>query len=167
MLVCGTQFGAHSQTHEDSYIEYVHSLDDIVSSLYNVISGPKGQERDWDLMKYLFHADAKLIPSGQDPSGRYKARFITTQDYIDGSGKWLIENGFFEKEIHREVSTFGNISHVFSTYEAFQSDTDETPFMRGINSIQLLNDGVRWWILNVYWTQESEENPIPDKYLPK
>jgi len=41
------------------------------------------------------------------------------------------------------------------------------PFMRGINSIQLLNDDNRWWIINIYWTQESEENPIPDMYLPK
>jgi hypothetical protein len=42
-----------------------------------------------------------------------------------------------------------------------------TPFARGINSIQLMNDGKRWWIINIYWMQESEENPIPEKYLPK
>jgi hypothetical protein len=27
------------------------------------------------------------------------------------------------------------------------------PFMRGINSIQLFNDGKRWWIVNIYWQQ--------------
>ena len=77
------------------------------------------------------------------------------------------ENGFFEKEIHREVNTFGNITQAFSTYESFRSETDELPFARGINSIQLLNDGNRWWIINIYWTQESEQNPIPEAYLPK
>jgi hypothetical protein len=37
--------------------------------------------------------------------------------------------------------------------------------MRGINSIQLFNDGNRWWIVNIYWQQESAEDPIPDMYL--
>lgn len=92
---------------------------------------------------------------------------MTPDDYIGSSGKWLVENGFFEKEIHRSVNTFGNITHIFSTYESFKSEADDKPFMRGINSIQLLNDGTRWWIINIYWTQESQENPIPKTYLPE
>ena len=39
--------------------------------------------------------------------------------------------------------------------------------MRGINSIQLMNDGERWWIINIFWMQESEEHPIPEAYLPQ
>ena len=91
---------------------------------------------------------------------------MSPDDYIKSSGKWLVENGFFEKEIHRSTDTFGNISQVFSTYESFRSEADKVPFMRGINSIQLLNDGNRWWIINIYWTQESEDRPIPKEYLP-
>ena len=132
-----------------------------------MISGEKGQERDWELMKFLFHPEAKLIPSGKNKEGVYVARYMTTDDYILSNGQWLIDEGFFEKEIHRSVNTFGNITQVFSTYESYKSEADETPFMRGINSIQLLNDGERWWIINIYWTQESQENPIPKEYLPK
>jgi hypothetical protein len=156
-----------AQSSDEKYSNKVQSLDSTISTLYAVISGEKGQERDWELMKYLFHPDAKLIPSGKNKEGVYKARYMTTEDYINSSGEWLVENGFFEKEMHRSVQTFGNITHVFSTYESFKSEADETPFMRGINSIQLLNDGERWWIINIYWTQESEENPIPKEYLPK
>ena len=94
-----------------------------------------------------------------------KARYLKPEDYIKSSGEWLVENGFFEKEIHRTVNTFGNIAQVFSTYESFRSETDKYPFMRGINSIQLLYDGKRWWIINVYWAQESKEQPIPTEYL--
>ena len=79
----------------------------------------------------------------------------------------MVDNGFFEKEINRIEHTFGNITQVFSTYESFRSEADTTPFMRGINSIQLLNDGKRWWVVNIYWTQETKENPIPSIYLPK
>ena len=157
----------NGQTETDNYLKNVQSLDQTIATLYDVISGEKGEARNWDLMKFLFHEDAKLIPSGKNKEGIFKARYMTVQDYIDSSGKWLIENGFFEKEIHRETDTFGNITQVFSTYEAFKSEGDAEPFMRGINSIQLLNDGQRWWIINIYWTQESQENPIPKEYLPK
>lgn len=144
----------------------VLTLDSTIKTLYAVISGEKGEKRNWKQFKFLFKPDAKLIPSGKDKSGNYKVRYMSPDDYIKGSGKWLVKNGFFEKEIHRKVDAFGNITQVFSTYESFYTEADSTPFMRGINSIQLLNDGKRWWVINIYWTQESEDFPIPEKYLP-
>ena len=155
------------QGKEENYLDKVQTLDSTIENLYAVISGEKGEARDWELMRYLFHPDARLIPSGKKEDDTFGARYMTVDDYINTSGDWLIENGFFEKEIHREVNTFGNITQAFSTYESFRSEADELPFARGINSIQLLNDGNRWWIINIYWTQESEQNPIPEAYLPK
>lgn len=157
----------YAQKPETNYIEKVTTLDSTLKTLYNVISGKKGEARNWELFKFLFKPEAKLIPSGKNKQGTYGVRYLSPDDYIKSSGKWLIDNGFFEKEIHRTVSTFGNITQVFSTYESFKSETDEKPFMRGINSIQLLNDGNRWWVINIYWTQETQENPIPKEYLPK
>lgn len=145
----------------------VATLDSTLETLYSVISGDAGVERNWDLFKYLFHKKAKLIPTGKDQEGKIVARYMTPDDYIKSSGKWLLENGFHEVEINREVQTFGNVTHVFSTYESYRKKDDEEPFMRGINSIQLMNDGERWWIINIYWMQESNENPIPEEYLPK
>ena len=155
-----------AQVNENSYLEKVQTLDSTLETLYAVISGEKGEARNWELMRFLFHPDAKLIPTGKNKEGLYNARFMTSDDYIKNNGNWLIENGFFEKEIHRTVNTFGSITQVFSTYESFHSESDSNPFMRGINSIQLLNDGSRWWIINIYWQQETEDNPIPDMYLP-
>ncbi|MGB5417325.1 hypothetical protein [Algibacter sp.] len=143
----------------------VLNLDSTISNLYAVISGEKGIKRNWEQFKFLFKPDAKLIPSGKDRNDNYLVRYMSPDDYIKSSGKWLVDNGFFEKEIHRKVDTFGNITQVFSSYEAFHSESEDKPFMRGINSIQLFNDGERWWIVNIYWAQESEENPIPEKYL--
>lgn len=152
---------------DEKYLKKVKTLDSTLESLYGVISGEKGEARDWDLFRYLFKPDAKLIPSGKNQAGKIGSRYMTPDDYIKSSGKWLYENGFLEKEIFRKTDTFGNMTQVFSTYESFHSEADEEPFMRGINSIQLLNDGERWWIVNIYWTQESEENPIPPNYLKK
>ena len=69
--------------------------------------------------------------------------------------------------VARTVETFGSISQVFSTYESRRRADDEKPFARGINSIQLLNDGSRWWVVTVYWQGERPNNPIPPAYLKK
>jgi len=78
---------------------------------------------------------------------------------------YFAEHGFYEKEIARRTEQFGRIAHVWSIYESRQNPGDPEPFMRGINSIQLFCDGSRWWIVSIYWQQESPEYPIPEKYL--
>ena len=165
ILLCfGFVLNAQESAH--NYLEKVKTLDTTIETLYGVISGEKGEARDWDLFRFLFHPDAKLIPSRKNKEGRVGARFMTPEDYINSSGNYLVENGFHEIELQREVDTFGNITQVFSTYESYRSKLDTAPFMRGINSIQLLHDGDRWWIINIYWMQESKEHPIPKQYLP-
>lgn len=143
------------------------TLDSTIKTLYKTISGGKDVKRNWGQFKFLFHKNAKLIPSGENKDGEFKVRYMSPDDYIKGSGKWLEEHGFFEKEIHRETQQFGNMVHVLSTYESYYSEADEKPFMRGINSIQLLFDNDRWWIINIFWTNETEKNKLPKAYLPK
>jgi hypothetical protein len=70
-------------------------------------------------------------------------------------------------EVSRKVDQFGGIAHVFSTYEARRKADDAQLLARGINSIQLFNDGKRWWIVSVYWQAERPDSPIPAAYLPK
>lgn len=148
------------------YAKDVSSLDNIMEALYASISGEKGELRDWDRFRYLFIKEARLMPSRKNPEGALGYQMMTPNDYVVRSGKWLEENGFFEKEISREVVEYGSLVHVFSTYESYRSEKDEEPFARGINSIQLMNDGKRWWIVQIYWLAETEELPLPEKYLP-
>ena len=144
----------------------VESIDAIMKAVYDVISGDAGKLRDWDRFRSLFHKDARLIPSGKNPqTGVIGARVLTPDDYAKNSGPNLEKNGFHEREISRHVDQYGNIAQVFSTYSSFRKQTDKDPFMRGINSFQLLNDGKRWWVVTIYWQQESPENLIPKEFL--
>lgn len=145
----------------------VQSPDAIITALYDVISGEAGQARDWDRFRSLFHADARLIPTFRRPSGEIVVRVITPEQYITTSGPMLVRDGFFETEIARTQEQYGRVVHAFSTYESRRKAADPAPFMRGINSIQLVNDGTRWWVLTIFWEGETAENPIPGKYLPK
>ena len=140
------------------------TIESTIETLYNVISGDKGEERDWNLFLNLFHKDAKLIPTGPSQESHI-ARYMTPKEYVETSGKWLYENGFHEVGMNNTIERFGNIAHVFSSYESFRKKTDTIPFMRGINSIQLMYDNKRWYVINIFWMQESEKNQIPNKYL--
>jgi hypothetical protein len=156
----------NAQENHDKYAKYTKTIDSTIDAFYKVISGEKGEARDWDLMRYLYHPNARLVATGKNKQGKMKATYITPQTYVENSGKWLVENGFIEEEMHRKVDVFGNIAQVFSSYQCFKSKSDTEPFMRGINGIQLLNVGDRWRIVNVFWMQESEDSPIPKEYLP-
>lgn len=135
----------------------------IVAALYDVISGPAGQQRNWDRLRSLFAAGARMVPSSAGPNAGFRA--LTPDEYIARGQKTLLEHGFHEREIHRTVERFGPVVHVFSTYEA-RRDGDTDPFVRGVNSIQLVHDGSRWWILNLAWSAETPEQKLPAKYLP-
>jgi hypothetical protein len=143
----------------------VSSADALIKAVYDVISGPAGEKRNWDRMRTLFVPDARMIPTGRKANGEGARRSMSAEDYITNSGPFLEKNGFFETEIGRKTEQYGNIVHVFSTYESRKLKGDEKPFMRGINSFQLWNDGKRWWVINIMWESETKENPIPEKYI--
>lgn len=143
----------------------VASADAIVKALYDVISGPAGQKRDWDRMRSLFVPTAHLTVVSGRPDGSTAHHAFTVEQYIERNGPFLETNGFFEQEVARKTEAYAGITHVFSTYESRKSKDDEKPFARGINSIQLLLDGGRWWIVNVLWFGEDEKNPLPERYV--
>ena len=143
----------------------VSSPEAIVAAVYEVISGPAGQKRNWDRMRTLFVPDARMIPTGKRPTGESTRRVLSVEEYITNSGPFLEKDGFFETEIGKKTEQFGNIVHVFSTYESKRTLADEKPFMRGINSFQLWYDGKRWWVITILWQSESKDTPIPEKYI--
>ncbi len=146
--------------------EDVASIDAIIAALYNVISGPAGEARDWDRFRSLHIPEARLIPTGRNETRGFVHFVWSVDEYIDQAGDFLEQSGFFETEIARETDRFGSIAQLFSTYESHRSEDDAEPFQRGINSIQLMYDGSRWWIVTIFWMGERDDAPIPERYLP-
>ena len=141
----------------------VSSESAVIEAVYNVISGPKGQQRDWDRMRSLFVPGARLISAHTGEDGVVTAHVMSVEDYIRLGEPMLKKDGFFEREAHRTEDRFGNIVQVFSTYES-RHEADAKPFQRGINSFQLLFDGHRWWVVTIYWQGETPALPIPKQY---
>jgi hypothetical protein len=101
----------------------------------------------------------------EDKGGQPRARVASHQEFVDASNDSTVKEGFYESEIHRVTERFGNIAHVFSTYES-RTKADGPVIARGINSIELFYDGKRWWIASAVWDDERPGNPIPPEYLP-
>jgi hypothetical protein len=142
----------------------VATIDGLMAALYDVISGPPGQARDWNRMRSLFIPGARMMPVGGKTKDVIGIRLMTVNDYVATSGPLLLEKGFHERELARKTERFGNIAQVFSTYEAKIEKDDVT--LRGINSLQLMFDGKRWWIVSLMWQAESKDVPLPKVYLP-
>ncbi len=143
----------------------VESIDGIMRAIYDVISGPAGQKRDWDRFRSLMAPGARLIPTGRRADGTGGMRVWTAEEYIQAAGPSLETNGFFEREIGRKLERYGNVVHLMSAYDSKRTLNDPAPFARGVNSFQLFFDGKRWWVVTIFWEQETPANPIPAALL--
>lgn len=160
----GTQTASSGSTSEaKANPDDVKSVDAIVAALYDVISGPAGP-RNWDRFRSLFAPKATLAATYKDKQGQLRAIVMTPDDYVTHDASYFDKNPFFEREVARQSEAFGSIFHAFSTYASSKTKGGEA-FERGINSIELYNDGSRWWVLTILWDSERDGNTIPPEYL--
>jgi hypothetical protein len=145
--------------------EDVETLDGILEAYYEVVSRPAGVAADRERDEWIHHPDALVAITGIEPSGSPVILTMTLAEYHDRHGA-AAESAFYEWEVHREVHRFGNVAHVWSTYASSVEPRGEVSG-RGINSIQLYHDGLRWWILSWVFDTERAGNPIPEEYLPE
>lgn len=94
------------------------------------------------------------------PHIRMRAEFHQETDDMEAT------TAFYEAEINREVRQFGNIAHVWSTYETRLSKNAPVA-RRGINSVQLVYDQGRWWIVSWTFDRELPHQPIPATFDPQ
>ena len=140
----------------------VSTIDGMIKAFYDTISGPKGQPRQWGRDRTLYMPGVRFV-SMSERDGKINAGIMTHEQYVNSADRSLVGDGFHEREINRIVRRFGNVAHVFSTYE-FTNDA-KTVKGRGVNSINLYWDGSRWWISSASWDEERPSNPIAKEFL--
>lgn len=145
--------------------EDVQSIDSILKAYYESVSGEKGKPRDWNRLRSLTFPGLRFVTARPMDNNVAIPMELTVDQYVELNTKYFEKGGYFEKEIHRETNTYGNIAQVFSTYEARRDVREPRPYSRGINSMQMLFDGTRWWIVSILWDFERPDvNPLPAKY---
>lgn len=145
--------------------EDVSSIDAIMKSYYEVVSGPAGVERQWARDSSLHFSNPYIVLITDGENGEAVPSQMSLAEFHKSS-RSLVDSGFFEYEIYRVVEERGALAQVWSTYE--WRSTENGPIGgRGINSLQLFNDGKRYWLLSWMFDARKDAPPVPDKYLPE
>jgi hypothetical protein len=128
----------------------VSTLDGVLHALYEVLSGPAGQRRDWERYRSLFVDGARLLVVVAVPGEKPRVRQLTVNDYIQRVEPIFAAEDFWERETSRQTEILGRVAHVLSRYESLR-DPNGPAFEHGANSMQLFYDDLRWWVVSVMW----------------
>lgn len=162
LFVC-TLSVLHAQV-TTKYNDNVSTLDGIMKAYYDVVTVKKGEKPSYERDSLLHWPGVVVGSAGIGKNGKPTFHSMSLKRYHELSDPGLERDGFYEKEISRKVEQFGSIYHVWSTYES-RNGPGGPIIERGINSIELYNDGKRFWILGWFFDSERKNNPIPAKYL--
>jgi hypothetical protein len=154
-------FSVCAQTENAKYAQDVKSIDAIISAYYDVVSGSSQDPWQFERDKYIHSKHAvitRLDDNGNGVSHPLEVEYIP----LALSPK---EN-FYEKELKRTISQFGNMAQVWSAFE-IRTDPNIASEIRGLNSIQLHYEKGRWWIDSWTCEMESDKNSLVNDFMTK
>lgn len=140
----------------------VATIDGIMEASYEVVSGEAGVARAWERDLSLHHPNA-VYSFQEEVNGEWHQVSMSLKDFHQETDTMVAETAFYESEINRETRVFGNIAHVWSTYETRLVKNGPVA-RRGINSVQLYYSENRWWIISWIFDKESENRRIPQTF---
>ena len=138
---------------------------EVFARLYDLISGPADEERDWDEVRKLFHPGALLHSELTLPDGAHQSGTWTVEEFCEAAAAEYRRTGFWEREVACRSECFGNVAQVWSTYESRVENPDAEPVGRGINAAHLLKRDGAWGIVSLIFQIERGTDGIPERYL--
>ena len=150
-----------AQTADKRYTDDVKSISAIIDAYYDVISGSSQDPWQFERDKYIHSENAiitRLDENGDAQSHSLEAEYIP----LALSPK----EDFYEIELKRKVSHFGNMAQVWSAFE-IRTEPTIVSNIRGLNSIQLYFAYGRWWISSWTTEMESDTNSLVADFMMK
>ena len=138
------------------------TLDELIKAIDDAVSGPADKDRA--CLKALLLPEARLSPVIKAEDGTAAPHILTVDGWIDAVRK-RGSAAFYERQVKVSSDVYGHIAHLWSTYE-IRPTPDGKAQVRGINSIQAVNDGSRWRVIEILWQAETPSETIPARYLP-
>ncbi|SFN86688.1 hypothetical protein SAMN04487989_10595 [Bizionia echini] len=154
-------FSIFGQTTNEKYVNDVKTIENIINAYYEVVSGSSTDPWQFERDKYI-HAAHALI-TRIDENGKAQSHALESE-YVPMA--LLPKESFYEKELKRTISQFGNIAQVWSAFEIRTNPEIETN-IRGLNSIQLHYENGRWFIDSWTCEMEFDKNKLVTEFLNK
>jgi hypothetical protein len=155
---------AHAQAPATDPCPSTATLDDLVKAIDAGVTGPADKDRT--CFRALFLPDARLTPLGKNADGGFSPHILTVDGWIEAVRKRGTAQ-LYEHQIKVATQVYGHLAHLWSTYETrVEVDGKTQSNVKGINSIQAVNDGTSWKIQEIVWEAETPAETIPKEYLP-
>lgn len=144
-----------------SQTEQSATAEDVVRSIYRLVSFAPDNPPDWEKVKDHFVPSADVFLRVT----RDSSHIFSVQGFIDDFIKFaerpqVKQNGFSETVVKAITMEFGTIAHVLVLYEA-QITGSQRPPQRGVDSWQLIKDRNQWKILSVTNEIPARDGPLP------
>ena len=117
----------------------------------------------WEFERDKFIHSESAVITRLDENGKAESHTLEAEYIPIGLSP---KEDFYEKELKRKVSKYGNIAQVWSAFE-IRTDPKTESNIRGLNSIQLHYENGRWWIDSWTCEMESEKNNLVTEFLNK
>ena len=138
------------------------TLDELIKAIGDAVSGPADKDRA--CFRALLLPEARLSPMVKAEDGSFAPHILSVGGWIEAVRK-RGSAVFYERQVKVSSDVYGHIAHLWSTYEVRPTPEGKAQ-VRGINSIQAVNDGTRWRVLEILWQAETPAEPVPARYLP-
>lgn len=153
-------YNIHAQDRQDIDTNIVKTIEGTIGETYKIITGERGKNRNWEAFRQLFTPDAQISVLVHDTTGRGIVKTYTLEEFVRIGMKYYEEDGFIEYPLKTIIHEYNGIANVFQSYYAKELDIEE----EGVNSLQLIFDGERWWITSILWTSNMNGVELPKKY---
>jgi hypothetical protein len=135
----------------------------VVEALYRAVSFERGGEPDWGTLRSLFEDGAVLA---QPRRGTRELELVTVDEFIarfraDLASFEARGTGFLETVAGSECRQFGRTALCRVVFEARFDPASADPVGRGVDTLQLVRNGERWWIVAVATEYERADLPLP------
>ena len=137
-----------------------------VEAFFQTISAPKGGKLDQQRLQSLFEPSGRIaIPFNRAPGKLTEVLLMSPAEYALRSDQATAMEGFFDRVLAMHEARYGEIAQVFASYASRKSLDDPAPFVRGMKSFELVQRNSHWYITQVSWTRETQDNLIPEVFL--
>jgi hypothetical protein len=155
---------AHAQAPAAEACPSTASLEELVKAIDAGVTGLADKDRT--CFRALFLPDARLTPLAKNTEGGFAPHILTVDGWIEAVKK-RTGASLYEHQIKVSTQVYGHLAHLWSTYETrVEVDGKVQSNVKGINSIQAVNDGKSWKIQEIVWEAETPAETIPKEYLP-
>ena len=144
----------------------VSTVDGVVAALYQAVSFAPGSEPDWATLRTLLLPNAVIA---QPVRASDEVELLSVDAFIgrfkeDLATFKMRDTGFWETVARVETTTFGRIAQSFVVFEPRTDPSSAEPAGRGVDSIELIRTGGRWWIAAITTEHERPGRAIPTTF---